>query len=1575
VSTAAPQQAAKPRVQAADEDLLATAVMVELHRLVKQATLYTSENEAQRQQLLAAQQAIQDFGRRTGTNPRIYFAAKSVYIGRRLFRAGRQVYESALEVAEILQRFGVDEIALGYDISIDELKQFQVALGLALRNAGPPPNTLRYARLRLRKGRPLKARRMNEDLSPQEVLVRSYCLAVVAVRRFLEALQRGKVESVVPVQRVAEQLVDVTHEMTSKQSPAFLAGVVLYNLRGESAGRAVNAAMLALAMTRQLSDQLSVLSRVAMASLLYDVGLPRVTGGGPDGEGRVGAMLPRVGLEQERELPAATAAVVTMMNGCSDAGMTHAALTYEALSLNLRDNARSAYGGKHAPSIEARIVATSRRFTELLADPDEERTAEQAMMTLLRDAREEADRTTARLLMAALGMYPTGTTVELSNGHVARVIQTPNDPRRFGFPLVQPVLDSQGGRLESSAPIDLEQASHDGLYVARVMALGDGSTDEGRGRAGARRETVQQRPVTRIPEVVPLQVAGPQSQRIAVDSTSPDVESPTEVAHAIVPPGATPAPTPAPLSNPAVTPQPTPRPLALGRIDLTPAPRRAPIAPVPASSLPPTPRFTEGLGAARRQDFADALSSARPDAADALAVELPADDGQFAPFGASVSAQGRDDAAITMSPELARAAATSASTRRHATAPMPPVVDDGLAVELGAALDAVLDGDSTDALTEDILTLDGSDAEFVETLDGSEAEFVETLDPESERRLAERAMPEMEWFEERAAGLTPTAQGVLAKTPLTNLFVYLLDQQLSGSVVLSASDGTTVCAFYCEEGTPLNVRTPVHVAPLDSVLLALAVADKGTLARAVATIARTGELLGGHLVRNGIVDAAMLEIALKMQATRKLEYLLDLPGDTGYFFFKSHDLLAGYGGLDRAATDPLTLIATGVRRRKGDPVIDQTLARLGQLRLSLHPEADIGRLGLEQPENAVIERLLDQPSSLQELARSGVAPIEVVKRAVYILAITRSLNLGAQARPPVGSRLSIASVAAPAAAPPAAAQPAAAQPAAAQPAAAQPAAAQQVRETSAPRSPTPPQAPSVPPLAPPSAGPLTAALPPLGEPRTWVSGATATEPVLRKPQPAVTESSDEVEGGTMVMDGATALVPPASPAASSRPPADDGATMVMDGDALRRSAAHAASSRPPLPRPPTPPPAPPSSPGIAAAPVSSRVPDVRPRPPVEVKRVPPPRPSSAPSSTSSLEAPPSEPGVPPSTPSPPSVRPGPPPPVAPPLRAPAPPRPTGVASAAPAGPPQPQPPAPSPPPAAPAVAAPRAPVTSATTTPPSAAPAPAAPPPAAGATPAGPRKGPSREEVEARAAEVEKQNFFEILGVAVDTPTPAIQTAYFQLAKVWHPDRAPADLGDLKPTIAKIFARISEAFQTLQDPTKRAAYMESMKSVGGSNAERELLEKAVDSAMLFQKAEVLFKRGSLAQAEMLVQRCVDADPQPDYQALLAWIQSLRIGDPPVLGPGQKVDTYQSQIRLLDAALSESPTFEKALFYRAELYKRSGMVDLAIRDFKKVVQLNPRNIDAAREVRIHEMRAKPSQPQQGGGLFGKLFKKE
>ena len=74
-----------------------------------------------------------------------------------------------------------------------------------------------------------------------------------------------------------------------------------------------------------------------------------------------------------------------------------------------------------------------------------------------------------------------------------------------------------------------------------------------------------------------------------------------------------------------------------------------------------------------------------------------------------------------------------------------------------------------------------------------------------------------------------------------------------------------------------------------------------------------------------------------------------------------------------------------------------------------------------------------------------------------------------------------------------------------------------------------------------------------------------------------------------------------------------------------------------------------------------------------------------------------------------------------------------------------------------------------------------------------------------------------------------------------------------------------------------------------------------------------------------------------------------------------------------------------------LHKRAGNPHAAVKDFRKAAELNPRNIDAVREVRLHEMRSQkgslpppasgkrkggsnPPPPPAKTGIFGKLFKK-
>ncbi len=64
-----------------------------------------------------------------------------------------------------------------------------------------------------------------------------------------------------------------------------------------------------------------------------------------------------------------------------------------------------------------------------------------------------------------------------------------------------------------------------------------------------------------------------------------------------------------------------------------------------------------------------------------------------------------------------------------------------------------------------------------------------------------------------------------------------------------------------------------------------------------------------------------------------------------------------------------------------------------------------------------------------------------------------------------------------------------------------------------------------------------------------------------------------------------------------------------------------------------------------------------------------------------------------------------------------------------------------------------------------------------------------------------KQDYYETLGVTRDADDAAIKGAYRKLAKQYHPDRNPDD-----EKAENRFKEVSEAYEALKDPQKRAAY-------------------------------------------------------------------------------------------------------------------------------------------------------------------------
>jgi tetratricopeptide (TPR) repeat protein len=244
-------------------------------------------------------------------------------------------------------------------------------------------------------------------------------------------------------------------------------------------------------------------------------------------------------------------------------------------------------------------------------------------------------------------------------------------------------------------------------------------------------------------------------------------------------------------------------------------------------------------------------------------------------------------------------------------------------------------------------------------------------------------------------------------------------------------------------------------------------------------------------------------------------------------------------------------------------------------------------------------------------------------------------------------------------------------------------------------------------------------------------------------------------------------------------------------------------------------------------------------------------------------------------------------------------------------------------------------------------------------------------EITSRAAEIDRQNYFEMLGVSRDANLDAIRTAYFALAKKWHPDRVPTELAKIKPIAEQIFQHLTTANKTLSDEKERGRYIGTVVDGGGTPESERQLAAILQAAMDHQKAEVMIRRRDFDGAIELLRNAVQLSPEDgDILSTLAWALFQQ-------QPESK--DIREMLSLIDQAVRQNPKSDRSHYRRGMILRRAGRETDAISALERAADLNPKNVEAVREVRIARMRAGKSSPSQRpsantkeSGLFSKLF---
>ncbi len=232
---------------------------------------------------------------------------------------------------------------------------------------------------------------------------------------------------------------------------------------------------------------------------------------------------------------------------------------------------------------------------------------------------------------------------------------------------------------------------------------------------------------------------------------------------------------------------------------------------------------------------------------------------------------------------------------------------------------------------------------------------------------------------------------------------------------------------------------------------------------------------------------------------------------------------------------------------------------------------------------------------------------------------------------------------------------------------------------------------------------------------------------------------------------------------------------------------------------------------------------------------------------------------------------------------------------------------------------------------------------------------------------------YTLLGVERAADANGIRAAYFELARLLHPDRLSAlGIADDDRSAQRLFARINDAFTVLSTLGRRAEY-DALLDAGGARAVAEKEAVATATAQAAIEAEERYRLGEMAmrrqQAEIAVhefQRAVELKPdEPDYTTLLGWALYVAARDKVAAVPVARAHIQKALTMKKETALPH--------LYLGRIARMEGEDDEAARSFRRALEISPGNSEAQAELRVVDARRR-SRPVSRGGLFSKLGKK-
>ncbi len=242
------------------------------------------------------------------------------------------------------------------------------------------------------------------------------------------------------------------------------------------------------------------------------------------------------------------------------------------------------------------------------------------------------------------------------------------------------------------------------------------------------------------------------------------------------------------------------------------------------------------------------------------------------------------------------------------------------------------------------------------------------------------------------------------------------------------------------------------------------------------------------------------------------------------------------------------------------------------------------------------------------------------------------------------------------------------------------------------------------------------------------------------------------------------------------------------------------------------------------------------------------------------------------------------------------------------------------------------------------------------------------------AEQLEAQSYFEMLGVRHDAAPYEIREGYAAKAMRFKPETLAPELEAIRPLAEQVHAWLKDARNVLLDPDLRSAYRVRRARGAGSPSTMRAEAEREGGHRLFERARALSKAHRHDEALDALDRCLEVAPTtPQYLAMKAkmLLELRRVLD----------DATQAAVEgLLSTALAVDPDHVESLVLRGRLSQRLGRSEEAVRDYRRAAHLDPKNLEANREIRLAGIRKRHKAEEEAaaaesGGAFGRWRRKK